>query len=259
MTTTTVTTVPTKSSPVADIGSTEQHLGWDTLREQLIENPLGSPADGGTIGLIVKRPATNARQVVESATVSKDGGMSGSHWKYCEKTGVTDQICVMSCEAIRAIANGDDPDAWALAGDQLFMDFDLTKNNLKVHDKVVVGDYDTGVVLQVTTKPHYGCAKFAKRYGADALKVVNCPEGKRRRLRGIYFHVIRGGVISTGDPINKLMQPSDDNTVGDNVVKVIPVCDNSVDVDSDDDDSVDDDSVDDDSDGDDPPVDAKPL
>lgn len=200
-------------STVADIGSTEYHLSWDALQDRLIDNPSGSPSDGGTIGLIVKRPGENEREVVTSAEMSEEGGMTGSRWKFRESTGRTNQICVMSCEAIRVIANGDDPDAWALAGDQLFVDFDLGKSNLNVGDRVIVGNPDSGVVLQVTSKPHNGCAKFAKRFGLPALKIVNSPEGKRRRLRGIYFHVVRGGIISTGDSISKLTQPSNGNSV----------------------------------------------
>lgn len=208
-----MTTESNTGSTVADIGSTEHHLSWDALQDRLIENPSGSPSDGGTIGLIVKRPGENEREVVSSVEMSEEGGMAGSRWEFRESTGRTDQICVMSCEAIRVIANSDDPDAWALAGDQLFMDFDLAKKNLNVGDHVIVGNPDSGVILQVTSKPHNGCAKFAKRYGLPALKIVNTPEGKRRRLRGIYFHVVRGGIISTGDPINKLAQSSNGNPV----------------------------------------------
>lgn len=115
--------------------------------------------------------------------------------------GTIDQICVMSVAAIRAIA-GDDTDKWPAAGDQLFIDFELGKDNLKVGDRLRVGE--GGVVLEVTHKPHNGCSKFAMRYGNDALKIVSVPLGKQRRLRGIYFQVVQEGVVKTGDRIVKL-------------------------------------------------------
>lgn len=129
--------------------------------------------------------------------------MLGSGWEERPERGKIDQICVMSTAAIRAITSGDDRDTWATAGDQVFMDLDLDKENFTTGDRVVVGSHD-GVVLEVTPKPHTGCPKFSKRFGPDSLKVVNCPQGKRMRLRGIYFHVVRNGTMKEGDSISKV-------------------------------------------------------
>lgn len=185
-----------------DIGAIGAQLPWEKLQSRLIKEDLQGPSDGGQVCALVQRPATNARKVVDHAELTIDGGMEGSGWVET-KYGHRDQICTMSSEAIRAISDTEDPDAWALAGDQLFVDLNLSKDNLKPGDRVIVGDSSTGVILEVSALPHLGCAKFSKRFGPDALKVVNCPQGKQRRLRGIYFEVVRGGVISVGDPIQK--------------------------------------------------------
>lgn len=126
--------------------------------------------------------------------------MANSGWVLNPERGLVDQICVMSTPAIRAITGGDDADAWAAAGDQFFFDYDLSAENLRCGDMVTVGE----CLLRVSTKPHTGCGKFAKRFGVDALKVVAASLGKERRLRGIYFEVVKGGDICTGDHIVKL-------------------------------------------------------
>lgn len=91
--------------------------------------------------------------------------MIGSGWKLNpNKKGYLNQICVMSSQAIRVITNSEDKDAWAEAGDQIFMDLDLSKENLSPGDRVVLGSTDNGVILEVTPEPHNGCAKFATRY-----------------------------------------------------------------------------------------------
>jgi hypothetical protein len=164
----------------------------------------GCPRDGGRVDAVVQRPAPNAREVVPRAWVTVDGGMKGSGWVRSEAKGYTDQICVMSSAAIRGIV-GDEAgvEAWAPAGDQVFMDFDLGEGNLAIGDLVRVGG-EEGVLLEVTKKPHLGCMKFVARYGADALKVCNSQEGRARRLRGIYFRALCDGWIAVGDRIVKV-------------------------------------------------------
>lgn len=181
------------------------YLPYAVLSERLLSaDATGSPPDNGRVSLIVLRPQTNARRVVEAVEMSAVGGVAGSGWVEQAGRGTTDQVCVMSTAAIRAIA-GEDEAAWPAAGDQLFLDFDLSKGNLRTGDRVGVGRAPgQEVVLEVTTKPHNGCAKFARRYGDDALKVVNAPAGKERRLRGIYFRVVGEGVIRRGDRVRKL-------------------------------------------------------
>lgn len=167
--------------------------------------PLPGPRDRGSVAGIVLRPAENERTVVSSVVLDEVSGVVGGGWTWGPVKRRTDQVCVMGASVIREIcAGGEDLQDWAPAGDQLFFDFALDCENLKTGDCVRVGE---GVLLQVTRKPHNGCMKFVARYGMDALKAVNCPEGKRRRLRGIYFCVVKGGEVKVGDAIEKVPRP----------------------------------------------------
>ncbi|PXF46048.1 hypothetical protein BWQ96_04223 [Gracilariopsis chorda] len=177
-------------------------LPFSTLSKKLLgPKPIESPRDNGCVSLIVERPDINLRNIVNSTRLTVGGGMENSGWVERPEVGKKDQICVMSEAVIRAITNGDDKDEWAAAGDNLFVDLDLGKHNLKVGDRVQVGDR---VLLEVSSKPHTGCIKFSTRFGQDALKAVSVPLAKERRLRGIYFFVVKGGEIKAGDKIKKL-------------------------------------------------------
>ena len=59
-------------------------------------------------------------------------------------------------------------------------------------------------MIEVTDQPHTGCAKFAARFGAEALRFVNIGEGKELRLRGINAKVVVPGPITQGDEVRKL-------------------------------------------------------
>lgn len=177
----------------------------DLSNSLLSDEPTPAPTNYGKVSLLVERPEINKRNVVPEAYLTVQNGMSNSGWVENPERGKIDQICVMSTAAIRAITGGDEEWKWAEAGDQIFMDFELGKHNLQTGDRVKVGE--KGVVLEVTEKPHTGCAKFSKRFGVDALKVVSTPLAKERRIRGIYFAIIKEGPISTGDEIVKV--PSD--------------------------------------------------
>lgn len=193
-----------RGKDTVDIPVAAPYLSFDTLSGRLLSpTPTPQPSTSGTVSLLVQRPAINARAVVPSAYLSVAQGMHGSGWVENPQRGTMDQICVMSTAAIRAIA-GEDEDRWPAAGDQIFMDFDLGEANLRVGDRVRVGEE---VELEVTRKPHLGCAKFAKRYGADALKVVNVKLGRERRLRGIYFRVVKEGMIHKGDVVARIDGP----------------------------------------------------
>lgn len=200
-----------RSKDTTEVQVAAPYLPFSELSEKLLgPTPIASPLDHGTVSLLVLRPEENGRRVVDEVEMSIKGGMAGSGWVERPERGNIDQICVMSTASIRTIA-GEDPVRWPAAGDQMFMDLDLGKGNFATGDRVCVGreGVEKDVVLEVTGKPHNGCAKFAKRYGSDALKVVNAPLGKQRRLRGIYFSVVREGVIRTGDRIVKIGRGDD--------------------------------------------------
>lgn len=162
-----------------------------------------APKDHGTIELIARRPAAGTREVVDHARFSLELGLVGDGWhrRASSKTGAPNleqQVTLMNSRAISAIApNRDD---WSKAGDQLYVDFDVSEANLPPGTKLAVGT----AVLQISAHPHRGCAKFTKRFGSDVTKWVNSEVGRALNLRGVNAQVITEGVARRGDVIRKL-------------------------------------------------------
>ncbi len=181
-----------------------RHLTRDELQAGLPEI-LASPVDNGVLEHIVVRPAANERFEPASCNISRAGGVEGDHWaKGCWKT--TDdgkphpdvQICIINARCIALIA--DDDTNWAPAGDNLFIDMDLTPDNMPPGQCLAIGD----AVIQITDTPHKGCAKFIERYGRDACVFVNTGDGDRYKLRGTYARVVKDGVLSVKDRVHKV-------------------------------------------------------
>ncbi len=107
------------------------------------------------------------------------------------------QVTLISTRVLAAIEP--DPSRWPLAGDQLFVDFDLSQENLPIGALLEVGE----AVLEVSPAPHVGCAKFSARFGSDALKWTNTPAGRALRMRGMNAMVVRGGTVRVGDAVRK--------------------------------------------------------
>jgi MOSC domain-containing protein YiiM len=93
-----------------------------------------------------------------------------------------------------------DKERWPLAGDQLYVDLDLSVDNLPPGTRLNFGS----AVVEVSDRPHTGCKKFAARFGLDALQFVNSPQGKQLRLRGLHARVVQPGVIRVGDIVEVL-------------------------------------------------------
>ncbi|MDX2159607.1 MAG: hypothetical protein SFW09_24135 [Hyphomicrobiaceae bacterium] len=181
-----------------------RHLSLDELHAGL-PAILASPRDEGFVRGIVVRPGKGERLEVEAAEMSYALGVHGDHWsRGCWKS--TDdgkphpdvQICIMNARCIDLIA--EERTNWAPAGDNLFIDMDLSPANLPPGSRIGLGS----VVLEITDTPHNGCAQFIERYGRDACVFVNTGEGKRLRLRGIYGRVVQDGRVSVGDTVRKL-------------------------------------------------------
>ena len=110
------------------------------------------------------------------------------------------QICIMNARCIALIAQ--ERGNWAPAGDNLFIDLDLTPANTPPGTRLAIGT----AVLEITDTPHNGCDSFIRRYGRDACLFVNTGEGKRLRLRGIYGRVVQDGRVSVGDAVRKQLE-----------------------------------------------------
>jgi hypothetical protein len=162
-----------------------------------------APSTEGLIELIVRRPAVEEREVITNGELCTANGLIGDVWniKPSSATGMPDpraQLTLMNTRAIAAIVG--ERDRWPLAGDQLYVDFDLSAENVPPGTRLAVGTAE----IEVTDKPHLGCGKFVRRFGIDAQKFVNSPDGRALNCRGINARVVIPGSVQTGDMIRKL-------------------------------------------------------
>src|SRR5262245_5560103 len=175
----------------------ELEAGLDTIRQ--------SPKDEGVIAMIVRRPKVDAREVLEEGELDLVEGLVGDTWKVRGSSRTPDraahpdmQLNVMNARVIALLAR--EKDRWPLAGDQLFIDMDVSSENLPPGTRLALGS----AVIEVTDQPHTGCKKFEARFGLDALKFVNSPLGRQLQLRGVNAKVTRPGVIRVGDFVKKI-------------------------------------------------------
>jgi hypothetical protein len=175
----------------------ELEAALDHLRE--------APKDNGVVELIVRRPRVDHREVIEEAELDPIKGLIGDGWSVRPSSKTPDhsphpemQINIMNSRVTALVAQ--EKDRWPLAGDQLYIDMDLSKENLPGGTRIAIGT----AVLQVSSLPHMGCHKFVARFGVEAMKFVNSPVGRELCLRGINARVVQGGVIRVGQTARKI-------------------------------------------------------
>jgi hypothetical protein len=173
--------------------------------EQGLDHILQSPRDDGTLELIVKRPDTDQRESVAAARLDTEQGLIGDSWfgrgNRHMPDGAADpqrQLTVMNFRVAALVAV--DPARRELAGDQLYLDLDLSTENLPPGTRLSIGS----AIIEVTEPPHTGCKKFAARFGNDAVVFVNSGRGKKLNFRGINAKVIQSGDIKIGDVASKV-------------------------------------------------------
>jgi MOSC domain-containing protein YiiM len=176
-----------------------------TRLEQSLDHIREAPADGGTVELIARRPAVDEREVLTEGRLDPESGLVGDTWRARGSSSMPDgaanpeaQITLMNARAATAVAG--EREQWALAGDQIYVDLDLSLLNLPAGSRIQIGS----AVLEFSEAPHTGCAKFSARFGNDALRFVNSPLGRELRLRGANCRVVVGGTVRPGDAITKL-------------------------------------------------------
>ena len=171
--------------------------GLDAIRQ--------SPKDAGVLALIVRRPRMGAREVLAEGELDLGEGLVGDNWNTRGSSRTADgsahpnmQLTIMNARVIALVAQ--EKERWSLAGDQLFIDLDLSADNVPPGTRLSLGS----AVIEVTDQPHTGCHKFLSRFGQDALNFINSPVGKQLQLRGINSKVIHPGVIRVGDVVKKV-------------------------------------------------------
>jgi hypothetical protein len=173
-----------------------KHLTTEEI-EAGLEEIRQSPNDNGVLKLIVRRPSENDREVLKTGELDVKEGLVGDGW-FTDDGNAEAQIAIMNSRTIALLAQNDN--RWQLAGDQLYIDLNLTDENLPAGTRLAIGS----AVIEVTPKPHNGCKKFVERFGLEAMKFVNSPIGKQLHLRGIYAKVVQSGIIRQGDSIRKI-------------------------------------------------------
>lgn len=166
---------------------------------------LASPKDTGTLELVLRRPDVEQREVLDAVELNIAEGVAGDNWNQRSSTRTDDgsphpdmQLNVMNARFASLIAQS--PDRRQLAGDQLYIDMDISEQNMPPGTRLAIGN----AVIEVTDQPHTGCKKFTQRFGLDAHRFVNSDRGKALRLRGLNAKVVTEGKISTGDTITKV-------------------------------------------------------
>ncbi len=181
-----------------------KHLTKDEL-EAGLDEIRRAPKDDGVLELIVRRPRVDEREVLREAELHLVEGLVGDSWftRGCSRTqdgsrNLDMQINIMNARAAALVAQT--KDRWQLAGDQLYLDLDLSAANLPAGTQLAMGS----AVIEVTSPPHNGCHKFVSRFGHDAMKFVNSAVGRELHLRGINARVVQGGLIRIGDVAKKV-------------------------------------------------------
>ena len=179
------------------LSMTELEAGMDHIRQ--------SPKNDGILEMIVRRPNVDEREALYEGELSTTEGLVGDTWKSRGSSHTADgspsinaQITIMNARAIALLAQ--DEEHWSLAGDQLYIDMDLSDDNIPPGTQLTIGS----AIVEVSAQPHSGCKKFSSRFGVEAMKFVNSPEGKQLHLRGINTKVIQAGMIRVGDIIRKV-------------------------------------------------------
>jgi hypothetical protein len=183
-----------------------QNVELTRLQESL-DHIRQAPNDGGTVELIAARPGVDQREVLIEARLDVKIGLVGDTWNVRSSSRTPDggpnpeaQLTLMNARAAAAVAG--DRERWPLAGDQLYVDLDLSRTNLPPGSRVQIGS----AVIEFSEAPHTGCAKFSARFGNDAMRFVNSEEGRALRLRGANCRVIQAGTVRAGDAIRKLVR-----------------------------------------------------
>jgi MOSC domain-containing protein YiiM len=195
------------AGPTAGDNRDVEHLSRERL-EAGLGRIRQAPPDEGRIVLIVRRPAVGERDLPAEAMLDQDTGLDGDNWLVRGSSSTPDgsahpnrQITVMNARVAELVAGG--TERMPLCGDQLFIDMDLSVDNLAAGSLLAVGQ----AVLRVSEEPHLGCAKFVERFGGEAMRFVNSRLGRQLRMRGMNARIVVSGLVRVGDLAAKKLAP----------------------------------------------------
>jgi hypothetical protein len=180
-------------------GDPRRHLNRAALVAALESLPP-APRDEGTLALMVARGPMGERALPGDALLTREGGLAGDRWAGNGKYGPEYQLATMRLGFARAVANGQ---PLQLHGDNLFIDLDVSSENLPTGSRVRVGE----ALLEVTPQAHNGCKKWVQRFGLDAMQLNLAPEYRNLHLRGIYLRVVDDGRVRCGDRVTVVSRP----------------------------------------------------
>ncbi|MBF0544954.1 MAG: MOSC domain-containing protein [Candidatus Riflebacteria bacterium] len=176
-----------------------KHLSTSELEAGLDEISQ-SPSNNGLLKLIVRRPQNGQREEISEGKLDSKDGLIGDNWIDRASSRKTDgglksetQLTIINARLIDLIAQN--KDRWQLSGDQLFIDMNLSEENLPSGTRVLIGSAG----IEISSAPHTGCKKFVEWFGLDAMNFVNSPLGRKLNLRGLHAKVIKSGSIKVGD------------------------------------------------------------
>jgi hypothetical protein len=156
-----------------------------------------SPRERGSLALIVRRPRSSERETLATGTLDVDDGLVGDRWALGKRRR-DNQLTLINTRLIELVARS--RERWPLAGDQLYVDFDLSQEHVPPGARIAIGAAE----IEVSAEPHMGCRLFRERYGNDAQRFVNSAVGVALQLRGINAWVVKSGVVRVGDDVRAL-------------------------------------------------------
>ncbi len=183
----------TPAKPFGPTGDSARHRSQEELENGLLALPP-APKDIGRVTFIVRRDPEKNREVLQQARLTPEEGLPGDNWGRSPDRLPDAQLAVMRQDVAELIANGQ---PLTLFGDSLFVDLDLTAENLPTGTRLRVGE----ALIEVSPMPHDGCSKFNARFGNDALKFVAAKPTRNQNRRGIYWKVVGAGEVSVGAKI----------------------------------------------------------
>jgi GNAT superfamily N-acetyltransferase len=179
--------------PVHAAGPTHEPAAADF--ESRYRASATAPASG-EVRLIVVRRGGGVHDTPSRVELDREQGVRGDRWGEGESPNPEAQVSILDARVAAVLAGGD-PARLSVPGDNLVVEMDVDEASLPVGTRLRAGT----ALLEITPKPHTGCAKFRERFGDAALRWVS--EQRPQRRRGVYARVIEGGAIAVGDRVTR--------------------------------------------------------